>query len=690
MSLSISAPKSNAAWYALRRTLPTWSFSENLAELVRCLERYGVDELIVKTDTEEFTHGQPPLEWVRAYRKNLFEIKRAMDKLGIVYSLNPWITVGHCDRGRDSRKMIPGLVTMVGHDGVKTTCCACPLSKAWRNHVEKVWTIYAETKPHVIWIEDDIRTFNHSPVEFGCFCREHMKLFSKRVGRKVTREELVAAILKPGKPHRWRAEYFDMQYEVMTDTVAFLAGVVHRTSPETSLGLMSSGPNSHCIDGRRWDEFASALADGKPLYSRPPMGNYSESSLRGFYYSHDSIKITRHCLPADVIEQTEVESVPFTKYSKSINATFLQMALSFAYGSHGVTLNLYDHCGSPLEDTPDFGRLLEEKKRYLNALANRCTRPGIYRGVRLLFHEKQSYRKVLRKDAQYANLRGDGHPIMEALESHGVPTTYDDSEVATVCGQTLRALGDKEIRALLSRGVMLDGEAAFTLFERGYGAEIGLRSIQKPRFLDDIGVFSAEELYNNDFGGARHRYLTLTLPDLGGRPDFAVMTPCKSARIISRLVDPDAARHHAAMYAFENKLGGRVVVGGIVMSTAFGPAYCNPYRLKLLQETFRWLARGKPPIFVRGGVYPLSFRKDCEGYTVIGLFNLSLDPWESAEFEIADKRRIKKIDVLSTGGVWRKDKAFTSSSKAGIIKLNYKGEIPFDRPLFATVHWKDG
>ena len=70
--------ENNNAWYALRRTLPTWSFEENLRELIEFLPRYQVDEIIVKVDTEEFSHGQPPLDWVREYQPKLFSIKTAM------------------------------------------------------------------------------------------------------------------------------------------------------------------------------------------------------------------------------------------------------------------------------------------------------------------------------------------------------------------------------------------------------------------------------------------------------------------------------------------------------------------------------------------------------------------------------------------------------------------------------------
>ena len=316
--------KDSTAWYALRRTLPPWKFDQLLAELKELAPRFKIDEIIIKIDTEEFSHGHPPVSIARVYQPKLLEIKKTLAELGITYSLNPWITVGHCDRGRDDRTKLPGLGTMVGHDGVATKHCACPLSEVWRGYLIELWSVYASTHPHIMWIEDDIRTFNHMPVRFGCFCEKHILRFSERIGRNVTREELVKKILQPGTPHPWRAEYLAMQQEIMIETAGFLGRTVHRVSPDTCLGLMSSGARQHCLEGRNWQRMAAALADGKTLYSRPPMANYYEDSLRGLYYSQDSIKLTRHVLPAGVIEQTEVENIPFYRYSKSINFTFLE------------------------------------------------------------------------------------------------------------------------------------------------------------------------------------------------------------------------------------------------------------------------------------------------------------------------------------------------------------------------------
>ncbi len=211
---------SGQAWYALRRTLPPWCWERNLEELLRFCRDTRVDEVIVKVDTEEFSHGQVPLELLRGYLPALEAIRDALAEIGVVYSLNPWITLGHLDRGRDSRLAFPDMQMMVGHDGTECRACACPLCDVWRTHTTHLWHLYASTEPAVMWVEDDIRTFNHTPVRYGCFCPRHLQAFSDRVGRAVDREDLVEAILAPGEPHPWRAKWLELQGDVMVDVVA--------------------------------------------------------------------------------------------------------------------------------------------------------------------------------------------------------------------------------------------------------------------------------------------------------------------------------------------------------------------------------------------------------------------------------------------------------------------------------------
>jgi len=677
------------AWYALRRTLPPWSFDENLDELTRLLPEYGVDEVIVKVDTEDFSHGQPPLKWLRDYQPKLFRVAEAMKKIGVVYSLNPWITICHCDRGRDSRKTVPGIKMMVGHDGVRCKACACPLSGAWRDHIAELWKLYAQTDPHIVWVEDDIRTFNHTPVKFGCFCPDHMRMFSKRIGEKVTREQLVAAMLKPGTPHPWRAQYLAMQADIMIDVVSHLGRTVHEVNSNVCMGLMSSGHHYHSIEGRRWHEFADALADGRPLYSRPPLGSYCEHSMRDLYYSHDSVKGTRHVLPAATIDQTEVENFACSNYANSTAFTFLKMATSFAYGSRGVTMNLFEHDGEPMTEDPAVGRMLAGSKPFLESLAKACQTKGVYRGVQLLHHPEASNHKQVPRDADYPDLDPKQRACMEQLEAHGIATTYEDADVVTAAGQTIRAFTDDQIKEMLSsgRGMLLDAVAAKVLYDRGFGKEIGLKSIGKPRPLDELGALGAEELIAPEFGGADGAYMTLTFGP-NGRPRVSELEPMRGACVVSRAVDPDTKRHNVLMYAYENRAGARVVVQAFDVAASFSVGYCRPLRKRQLQSAIQWLSRGESPILAQGdGAWPLAFRKDCDGQSVLGFFNLTLDDWPHVVFDIDAARGIDSIKVLGATGRWRADKATTVKKANGRLTIRHDSPVSHRLPLIMLVKW---
>jgi hypothetical protein len=675
---------SSPAWYALRRTLTPWNFDELLDELVVMAPHYKIDEVILKTDTEEFTHGQPPLDWVRAYQPKMFQAKAALERIGVAYSLNPWITVGHCDRGRDARKQLPGLQTAVGPDGTQTAVAASPLCPVWRTHVEQVWTLYAQTQPKVMWIEDDIRTFNHAPIEYGPFDPLVLDRFAQRLGEPVTREQVVAALFQAGPPHPWRALWLDLVGDIMVETVAFLAHLTHRVSPDTCIGLMSSGPRMHAIEGRKWAEFAAALADGRTLYSRPPLGSYSEASLRGLYYSADSINLSRSVLPGDTVEQTEVENVPFTRYADSINFTFAKIAVSFACGVHGVTLNLFDHCGTPMQREPHFGRMLGERKAMLNALAAVAQQPGRMRGVGLLHHDRASIVKHLEPSATWRNLIEDGEPLAQALGSLGVATTYEPENVTAVSGQVLRAFDNQTIHSMLSdgRGLFLDGVAARVLVERGFGKLIGLTDVAPAIPTFDRGPRSAEELIHPDFAGQPGKYLTTTMPDLMLVGRFCPFSPAPGAMITSRLVDPDNQPIEPAMIAYKNERGGRVVVHGWEYESVVGSGFFGTFRREQIHAAVRWLSADAPTLLVDGdGVYPLVIRKDLhDGRILLVLFNLSLDAWPSVHFRLAAAATRGQVQQLDRRGAWQTvDATITTTGQLHDVALQTR--VTFDEPL---------
>jgi hypothetical protein len=685
--------KQSAAWYALRRPLPPWRFDELLAEMVEHLPRYRVDEVIVMVDVEEFFHNHPTPQVAREYQKNLIRVRDALAGIGVAYSLNPWITRGHEDRGRRAADVLPGIQTVIHADGSQATCVACNLSPAWRENLRQVWHIYAQTHPRVLWIDDDIRDF----AGHECFCPRHLQAFSDRVATTVTRQQLADAILQPGAPHPWRGEWLAMRAEMSLEVLQMIAGAAHAAAPETCMGLMSSGPRNHCREGRDWFKVAAALGATKerPIYSRPTLGNYWEwGPPRGLYFSQDSAKLTRHCLPPETIDHSELESVPFSRYSKSIAFTFAQLAVSVAYGCRGTTFDIFDFIGTPMEAEPHYGRMLAARKDFLNALAAKAQLPGAFRGVQLLHRPDASAVKHLAQGDSGAALIEDGYPALEAFEAAGIPTTYDPSDVAFLTGQQPRALADEEIRTLLTRGVFLDATAAHILCQRGFAADLGLVAMQTPAPLEKLGAFSVEDLSNPVFGGAPRAYMSAQMPMVSYNAKFAVMQPLPQAITVSTLNDPDAQPVHPAMTAFQNQQGGRIVIHAWDYASSIGPigiSFHNPVRQTQLQHAVRWLFGGRPPLLARGdGVWPLAFRRDCADGTVLGFFNLSLDAWPEVELEFSALHPITGIAVLESEGRWQPLDVATCQITAGKAKLPVRRSVPLDQPLVLWITWRIG
>ncbi len=678
------------AWYALRRTLPPWRFDELLAELVAQLPRYGVDEVIMLMDTEECFHGHPSPQAAEAYAADLMKVKAALEKVGVAYSFNPWITRGHEDRCRVAADTVPGIQTVVEADGKESTCIACLLSPAWRQNFATLWMHYAKTKPRVLWVEDDIRDIgNHA-----CFCPLHLARFGQVIGQTVTREEVVAALYQPGPPHPWRALWLNMQAEIALEPLQLAQAVTREHAPETILGLMSSGPRNHVREGRDWTKTAQALgaAEGHPIHSRPCLGNYWEwGPPRGLYFSQDSIKITRHCLPAGTVDMTEIESVPFSRYAKSVAFMNASMVVTFAFGARGATINIFDHLGTTMESEPHYGRALAAQKPFLNGLAARAQTPGVLRGVRLFFDKDSATTMHLAPKAAPEALGAEGYQGMEAFEAAGIPTTYDDSEVTFLCGQQPRNLSDEALRALLSKGLFLDAPAAAMLCERGFGPHIGLSAMEMAKPLGQLGIIAAESISHPAFGGAPHQYVSALLPQGNYTAKFGVPTPVTGTEIIGHLVNQDVQPVHPAMTAFANTLGGRVIVHGWDYASAIGPlgvSFHHPLRQKQLQAAVRWLFKGKAPVMVTGdGAWPLALRKDGANGTLTGLINLSLDAWPTAQLALHATQTVKSVEVLDAKGAWRPLPAEHWQLEGDQLRLNAPQAVGLETPVFFWVAW---
>jgi hypothetical protein len=237
--------------YILRYAVqPGHHEEKRMDELVSFCKKARIDDVMFFIDCEELSQGHLSIEETRPWMKVIAYGKERLEPLGITTSINPWPTLLHCDRGRKLKEG-QDFRLMVDPYGNNANAVVCPLCSEFQKYITEMYAYYASIKPNMLWVEDDFRLHNHGPLSWGgCFCEAHMEEYSRRAGRKLTREEFVEGVLKPGNPHLYRKIWLDMARETMVKLAQSIGESVHKVSPTTRVGLMSSNPEVHCAEGR--------------------------------------------------------------------------------------------------------------------------------------------------------------------------------------------------------------------------------------------------------------------------------------------------------------------------------------------------------------------------------------------------------------------------------------------------------
>jgi len=632
--------------YMLRKTLIPWKVEQTIDEVLEYCKVNHVGEVIWKIDVEEFNKGFTSLDTVRQAIPWLKQAKKKYDAAGIITSINPWMTLNHSSYGRDSRKDFPDMQWMVDADGSESKACACPLSPVLQEHLVQVYRLYAEVKPNNLWIEDDFRHFNHRPaVKWGCFCPVHLEKFSAVLGREITREELVRCILKPGKPHPYRAKWMDFLGENMVELAEKLERAVHAVSPETKLALMLSGAEEHSIEGRKWHQLLRSFAGAHTPVSRPPLPPYVSERFDEVYLAANVVRKVISCTPEGTIHCPEIDiGGVFGEFVKPAKLLRAQLLISTALGNSAITMNLYDHVGTALPLDDAFALTIRENKPFFDGLLEYCKSDGVEKGIGQLFHPDIAKYVRTTSGEEFPELypKADGWAI--PLQGLGHSITYSDPEpgVIAITGQITRAYTDEQLKQILSKGVLLDASAAQVLSEQGYGKYIGV-DILGPVSKTDIPV-AAEEIAPDDYISPRQCSRARML---------CRFKPFAEAKVISTIVDFNKNPLMPGMVLFENSLGGRVGCFAIDLQDGIAPRFLSWKRKKQLKEVIQWLSKDKLELFVSGGAHSLPIRIDYADYSVISVINNSPDTWPKITVEFGTNgREVKQILTIDKFGRW--------------------------------------
>lgn len=652
-----AGPAAAAFRYILRYQVdPCFAAEDRIAELVDLCRRSRIEEVMLFLFAEELSTGHPTDAEADAWIAMARRLRDALARVGVQLSLNPWCTVYHAARGR---RLQPGqaFTRMVGETGAESPVAVCPLCPAWQDYIAAFFARLArEIEPVALWIEDDFRLHNHDEVLGfgGCFCDRHLARMGEKVGQPVTREQILSAMLAPGPPHPWRQAWLDLSRESILEPLRRVADAVRAASPSVRLGLMSSMPDVHSIEGRRWEQWADVL--GRPLLLRPHLPPYTETPP----LSTPPViaRQTIACIDGPVEIYPELENSPRCgPYSKSAAYSIWECFESAIFGARGITINHFDMMGNGTGLDPAFGPALAAARPRLDALAALGLSDRNAEGVRVLFSTEAAAHTHLAAPAQSLKALSAGSDVWASTLSilgiaHGFARDVEPGarQPVAVGGATLWAFSDEQIRAMLSGPVLLDALSAEILVARGFGPRIGIASASWAP-LEQTG-YGYEEILEDDpavYGIARPR---MTASRCATR--LLGIEPTGGAQVRTNICGPDRAALFPGCVVHRSDLGGTIAVLAYPFDGRhqFFMGFFNVFRRRLLQRLVFELAprarlacAGDPVVHL----YRLSMGRE----TFLAAFNPTYDRAKRIDLRVESALARRRFRMLTPDGRFR-------------------------------------
>jgi hypothetical protein len=601
---------------AWRIGVPSYEPDEAFAHLMAFLADFLpiVEEIAF---FETFTHHlYLPLDALADRAARMGRAIKAVKQAGVPSAgINVLTTIGHANEAWDYMPPLP-MPPMIGHDGAASFGCACPNTPELRRYVRDKYTLVARQSPDFVWVDDDIRMHNHG-VPWACFCPTCLALFAEETGLTFTREQLVAAFDDPAAG-AVRAAWIEHNARTLEALMAEVAAAIHAVDPAIITGLMTAGPGWTTYNGVAFDRWLRALRAGK---CRPGGGFYSDETPLGMVGKALEVGRQIAVLPPEVTDvQYELENFPYHVIKKSATALTSECTLALAVGCNGIAFNALGGWDPPYED---FRRYLEAVTavrpvwEQLVAHIDGLPTAGLWPAWSPRFMARKSVRPG------YPWLSYDGVPTRpDVLAQIGLPLATDwPAAAAVLSGGIIDAFDDDELRDIFSRGALIDSAALDLLAERGLADLAGVRIAR--RYDNGPMETLTDDPLNGPWAGQVRDCRIEFWGDARGMAD--VLEPAApGVRILARMETYFRQDYGPSMTAFENSLGGRVVVMGYAPWIFF---HSGPKREQLLNVA-DWITRGALPVRIDGTVPVIPFVRlsaDRARGAVV-LLNAGLDP----------------------------------------------------------------
>ncbi|WP_119325556.1 hypothetical protein [Companilactobacillus musae] len=537
---------SNPYRYTLRLAIDKTIYdADKKQRLIDFVKKAHISDVAFFINQEELSDAHITPTKAKELIASVDEVSQPLKELGITISLNPWTTMNHSDRGIHINPELD-IKPMVNYQGTKSISMACPGYAGWADYISDIYAIWASIHPNELWLEDDFRHYKNAPFKLGCFCEDHMKRYNDILSMNLSRQEFVERMFTGGE-NKYRNAYLQVARAEILHVAHMIEQKVHEISPTTTLGLMSSWPEVHALEGRDWQRLLDELSgENTPAVSRPHLPAYNEVSPQQYARDFEKYTVaTRTEIGPNHKIYPEMESFLYSPYAKSTKFTQFQLDTTSLVHANGVLLNMFSMMGDGINPTYHYDELLNHDKEYLDFLFEN----GIdieHRGGVVVPMNQDVAKTKIDEEGTLEGLMASQTQWLELLSTMGIatqPLNYIDQEIKNKCvaitGNFLNTLSDEQITKVLTRNfVLLDGDALVILNNRHLLNLINATNVEVIK--NRSGKQSFEQFDGETISGINNPRLTM-LTHTGNYVKVDYKTPVHV--------------HSSAYDRFENQLG---------------------------------------------------------------------------------------------------------------------------------------
>lgn len=637
--------------YIIRTYLPTWRYQERINELIQFCNEVGAKYVMLFTDAQHMVWNQLTLEEAKKEADNIHKAKERLIKEGIRLGINS--TYNMPMSRFDHRKHNDYDYFATKKDRTCEYRTPCLLDPKLDKYLKQFYTILAEIKPDYIYVDDDHRYILVEDGTFGCFCDLHLRKFGEITGETWTREKLNKALKNKQSIRKVWIEFLGKR---LVEISNIIREAVHSVYPEIRVGMMMPCIHPLPVMGHNIINVLNAFkGTGKSLI-RPCIEPYSDHNRRQIIPELFYMEYTGYLLGDNAEYTLEIETTPFTRFSKSMTVVRFHIASGILNRMNTMAISTCGYIGDSAYLEPAFVNMLRDNKNFFEGVRKIAPERGTRKGIQFIW-DFDSAKLSKHKINDVTDLFWPAFTCHEIIGNMGFSYTYDESHVKFLAGDSVRAFSKERITEIFKGGVVLDVLSAQALIDLGYkdmiGCEIG----------ESLNYFAAEECLSQEFCG---RYINTYIPLKFVRLDGVFrLKPEEKAIVVSRITGHNREEISPGVVLFKNSLGGRIaILPYIIFGVENDLRHMICYQRRFMfKQIFKWMDPKVLTLFVEEPSDFAIFVWENKQNIVVCITNLSYD-------------KISEIKVEIYRDNLKPENAFYVSDDGSLQPLANKIEIP--------------